>query len=73
MYDSLFSYKAGGEESPVAHPGSGIGETSKQQGSELPREAGLLPFAYQEHGIAPHSGQYEGDTDKSVGNIHIPA
>ncbi|MGH6635728.1 MAG: hypothetical protein ACRED0_06175 [Gammaproteobacteria bacterium] len=73
MDDSLFRYKAGGEQSPVAYPGSGIGETSKQQGGEHPHETGLLPFAYQEHGISPHSSLYEGDTDKSVGNIHIPA
>lgn len=73
MYDSLFRYKAGGEEGSPAYPGSGLGEPSRPQGDEPSRQAGLLPFSFQEHSVPPHAAVYEGDTDKSVGNIHIPA
>ena len=72
MYDSLFHHKAGGEQCALAHSASSVGETSETQGDEIP-QAGLLPFAYPEQGVLPHSGVYESDNDKSIGNIHIPA
>lgn len=71
MYESLFRYKAGGEEGALAFPGSG--EATKRQENEF-RQAGLIPFVYQEHDVVqPDSGSYESDNEKSVANIDIPA